>query len=384
MTTRTVTTERPLAYLPVLSSDTTLVRAQGQSVPAAFPVQSQARDPAQARELAVNNAMLGQMFENIYRMGQNSNASDEEERRLTSENRELSQHISQRMDALENKWIGAAELLCAKVDVIYLKLSKLDKELATEHEEACRVRDIEMKCVTTDGKNWDYDALVRAFGTEAGKGFMIPGAAEGTFSIYSSYCGFYPKLDRDSWEQLHLSVRDSLKAFVRAEVQKMKVEMVPAELIEEGENGLQPIAALNATELSLIDVRAVFHAFTQSHQEEIQTRDARNAALRKKNESLMSKKNELETMDRRFLGLFHNHLNYPCSNLKRKMEGLVKRYRATIEDYSKHLGELDEWMKLHSRPAGHYKKGIELSDKIISSVHEIHPLVEALQKEFSL
>jgi hypothetical protein len=341
------------------------------------------QDPIEARELAVNNAMFAQMLQLVYQMGQDSKGSDEEAHRLTLENRELNQHLIQRIDALENKWIGAAELLCAKVDVIYLKLNKLDKELTAEHEEARRVHDIEMKCVI-DGKTWDYDALKRAFGKGPGRGFTIPGAAEATVSIYSDYLSFYPKVDRDAWEQLHLSVRDSLKALVRAEVQKMKVEMVPDELIDEDENGLQPIAAFNSNDLSLIDVGAVFHAFTQRRQEEIQTRDVRNAALRKKNEGLTGKKNELETMDKRFLGLFHTHLYYSCSNLKQKMEGLVKRYRSTIKDYPRHLEELCDWMKLHSRPAGCYKKGIELSDKIISSVHEILPLVESLQKEISL
>ncbi len=116
MTTRTVTTERPLALLPVPSPDTILVRARGPSLPAAFPTRSQAHGPTQARELTVNNAMLAQMFENIYRMGQNSNASDEEDHRLTLENRELRQHLIQLIDALENDWLGVAERLCAKVD----------------------------------------------------------------------------------------------------------------------------------------------------------------------------------------------------------------------------------------------------------------------------
>jgi hypothetical protein len=384
MTTRTVTTERPPAFLPVLSSDTTLVRAQGPSLPFAFSAQNQARDPVQARDLVVNNVMLAQMFENIYRMGQDSRGSDEENHRLTSENRELRQHISQRIDALEKEWLGAAEHLSAKVELIYLKLNKLDKELKAEYEEACRVLDTEMKCIIDgkDEKNWDYNALERAFGK--GWGFTITGAADETRSMYSDYLSFYTQVDRDAWEQLYLCIRDSLKALVRAEVQKMKVEMIPKELIEEGEIGPPSIAAFNSNDLVVIDVGAVFHAFTQNHQEEIQTRDVRNAAMRKKNEDLISKKNALETVDKRFLGLFHRHLNYPCLNLTKKLNGLEKRCRLTIKDYPKLLDAFDEWGKLHCRAAAHYKKGIELSDKMSSAIQEILPLVESLQKEIAL
>src|ERR1700722_17034242 len=112
MTTRSVvTTERPPAFFPVPHPNTALVRAHEPSFPVAFPAQSQA---VVTREQAADNAMWAQMLELAFRMGQDSNGSDEEARRLTLENKELRQHIIQCITGLENKWLGAAERLCAK------------------------------------------------------------------------------------------------------------------------------------------------------------------------------------------------------------------------------------------------------------------------------
>jgi hypothetical protein len=318
------------------------------------------QNPAQARELAVNNAMLAQMLQLVYQMGQDAKGSDEEERRLALENKELRQHLIQRIEASEKEWIGTAEQYVAKVDAIYLKLNKLYKEFTAEEEEVNRVRDLELKSCMHVHWGRDFSML----GWWVCVGFICRGA---------------------KWEAIHCNLRDSLKTLVRAEAQQIKEEMVPDERIQGNAGGPQQIAVLSDKEADTIDAGAVFHAFTQKHQEETQTRDEGNAAIRKNNDSLTNKIKKVETSDRRLLAIVQKHLS-PYLNLSGDIKIVIQEWSARGQWYNESLTWVNENLKstYFREEAKSYKKGIELSGKIISTLNEILPLVESLQKEITL
>jgi hypothetical protein len=331
--------------------------------------------PINARELVVNNAMLAQMFENIYRMGQDSRGSDEETHRLALENRELRQQFIQRIDALETKWIGVVEHVSAKVDAIHLRLSKLHKELMSEYEEARRIKDIELQSWTTPEGYW------ATMGKHFGWDFSIIGAAYATTDLYdiSLRVFFHGQL----WDTTARCLRDYLKAHVRAEVQKMKEEMVSDESIQGSVGGSQQIAVISGNEAIAIDVGAVFETFRQKYQKETQTRDERNAVMRNNNVKLMNKIKELESIDKSFLAVVQKRLPLYL-NLMTHFENMIYQCKSQTQCYNERLAKIPASMQSTSREGGSHKKGIEISGRISSHLNEILPLVEALQKEITL
>ncbi len=380
MATRVQPRQDQLVFTQPLGQDLPLAPAQRQNLADGVAAQRQMAiitpsNPINARELVVNNAMLAQMLEHAFRMGQDSKGSDEEDRRLTSENRELRLHLVQRIDALENKWIGDVEHVCAKVDAIHLRLNKLHKELMSECEEARRIKDLELKCQTAPEGYWA--SMQKHFGWD----FSIIGAAIATTELYdiSLHVFFHGQL----WDSTARCVRDNLKAHVRAEVKKMKEEMASDELIQGSASGSQQIAVLNSNEADAIEVRAVFETFRQKHQEEIQTRDERNAIMRINNAKLMNKIKELESIDKSFFAVIQKRLPL-YFNLRTNSENMIERCKSKTESYKIRLATISESMRSTSHHGGSYKKGIELIDKISSHLNEIHPLVESLKKEFSL
>jgi hypothetical protein len=342
-----------------------LIRAEQPALPVRFPAQI---------PNAVNNALLWQMFTLVDRMAEDRGSSNMTTRLLTSENKELKQQIIQRADALEEEWLAAAEHVSAKVDTIYFKFNRLHQEITAEEQEGRRILALELKCVI--GKEWDYAALQHAFGED----YSTRGAAGAADHICYSYLQ-YSSAYRDDWEMLHLTIRGSLKALVKAEVRKIKDEKLPVELILEEVGDLQQIDAADVNEAGPIDLYAVFHAFTQKSQEQIQTQDGRNDAIREKNQGLKNKKMELENVSKRFLGLFHTSLRYPLKFLRDHIKGKIQMVKNQVKDYPKLLAELGSSPTY--RCSGCYKKGIELHGKICSVLGEVIVLTEALEKEIT-
>jgi hypothetical protein len=137
MTTRTVGTERPPAYLHFPSPDTSLVRAEEMSLPAQRHVaEASPLHTTAANESALNTAMQLQICDQIRMLGKLQQAAEDSHAILLAENTSLRQQIPQRLEALESEWLCRAENLSTKVDLIYHKLTQFHRQFCAEAQEA--------------------------------------------------------------------------------------------------------------------------------------------------------------------------------------------------------------------------------------------------------
>ena len=336
----------------------------------------QPSNPEEARERNINNSLFAQMLEFAFQMGANSGGSNATTQQLIFENKELREHILQRTQALEKKWLGKAEYFSAKVDAIYFKFHQLHKDLTAENQEAKRIQALELNCVTPGTKEWDY----RVHDLACGGNYSMWGKAGETASMYYTYASHMQSY-MDTWEELHLKCRDQFKAAIQAEIQKIQTELLLEELSTDTPRESQQIAAFNVNDAAMIDIGVVFQAFTQLRQEETQTLDERNDAIRSKNECLIAKKTEIKSMKNRLLLVFHQQLDKKLTWLNEKIESANESLANKVKDYPTRLSELG--YQPTSRRYGHYKTGLELEKKIRSELNEIAALAVALQKEIT-
>jgi hypothetical protein len=128
---------------------------------------------------------------------------------------------------------------------------------------------------------------------------------------------------------------------------------------------------------NLGDERPVFQIYTQMRKQEIKMMERRNLPLRNENVCLEKKKNELETMEERFLAVFHKHLS-PCFQLLAGIKEVEDACGMSFCSSScfKRMNVFNPSMR-----AGGEAKAIEQKAKFELHLKQIEPLVEALKKK---
>ncbi len=322
-------------------------------------------------------------------LGKLQQAAEDAHAQLDGENGSLKQQIAQRTELLESEWLSKAEAVSSKVDVIYHKLTQFHREFSAEYQKAhslclkaCSGNSNEFKLGLCDRKKTE----VRDFNLDEAIATRL------IYLIYShidddrsSKCRFEENFESKTLltpripkkiEELHQTIRDSLKAAVKAEVPKMRAEMLNQESCIDVPSGLQLIAASPVNENDFGDA---FHSFVQKLQVETEAQEEHNRLSRKENKELKNKISQLEKVDKRFLKLFHAHL-HPLFTLIGISEGIISLCQTAAQNAAPALEKLSP----RDPYCGYYVGKLLMGKKVFDHFNEILSLVETLQKEFSL
>jgi hypothetical protein len=363
------------AHPPIQVQNASLVKAQQQDLPQ--PVaQIRLENPILARERAVDNAMQIEIYRQIRMQGKLLQSAENTHTLLIAENKALKQHIIERTESLEKEWLGVAEQLGVKVDVFYYCTTEFHRWFSAQNQEAEETWKTFMSCGTADNR-MDYDKLIRIF---QGNYFKV-GAASTTTCWYTHYSHQVEK-PLAAIAQMHLIGRDCLKVLVKAEIQKIKDELLLKQPHVDAASDSGQITFFNPNNAAIIDEGKVLPAFLQEGQEELEFLEKRNRPLRNENASLEKKKNELVNMDKRFLGVFNGYLT-PCSQLVNGIKVVMENFNGSLNNYIRAFAKLGPSEKLSSLPGGTYSQEIQLNEKFKQYVSKIEPLVKALEKKDS-
>lgn len=328
-------------------------------------------------------------YEHLVMLGKLQQAAEDAHAQLDGENGSLKQQIAQRTELLESEWLSKAEAVSSKVDVIYHKLTQFHREFSAEYQKAhslclkaCSGNSNEFKLGLCDRKKTE----VRDFNLDEAIATRL------IYLIYShidddrsSKCRFEENFESKTLltpripkkiEELHQTIRDSLKAAVKAEVPKMRAEMLNQESCIDVPSGLQLIAASPVNENDFGDA---FHSFVQKLQVETEAQEEHNRLSRKENKELKNKISQLEKVDKRFLKLFHAHL-HPLFTLIGISEGIISLCQTAAQNAAPALEKLSP----RDPYCGYYVGKLLMGKKVFDHFNEILSLVETLQKEFSL
>jgi hypothetical protein len=372
-------------FPPVQDQSVAVIRVEQSDLPIGFPAQRpgaalfRPENQADRREQALNNAMQVQIYDQMFMLGTLFQAATDARALLLSENKTLRQHILQRTITLEKEWLGVAEIFSARVDNLHRGLGNFYQQFLAECQETHKTWDSYQSCEIPGGpgrtwdwnmpNNWNWDKLNQLFQGDYSK----LGASMQMRFLHSKYwCHVREPLS--ATRGLYLTGRDSLKALVRAEIQKIQMESLLEERASDLSRDLQQVPLSN-----LVDERAVFQVYTQMRKEEIKMMERRNLPLRNENVCLEKKKNELENMEERFLAVFHKHLS-PCFQLLAGIKEMEDACGMIISSSCsfKRMNVFNPSLR-----AGCEAKAIEQKAKFKQHLKEIEPLVEALEKKES-
>ena len=370
-------------FLPVQDQSVAVVRVEQSDLPIGFPAQRpvaalfRPENQADRREQALNNAMQLQIYDQIFILGNLFQAAADARALLLSENKTLREQILLRTITLEKEWLGVAEIFSARVDNLHRGLGNFYQQFLAECQETHKTWDSYQSCEIPRGpsgtwdwsmpNNWNWDKLNQLFQGDYSK----LGASIQMRFLHSKYwCHVREPLS--ATRGLYLTGRDSLKALVRAEIQKIQMESLLEERASDLSRDLQQVSLS-----SLVDEHSVFHVYTQMRKEEIKMMERRNLPLRNENVRLEKKKNELENMGERFLAVFHKHLS-PCFQLLTGIKEVEDACGMIFCSSScfKRMNVFNPSMR-----AGGEAKAIEQKAKFKQHLREIEPLVEALLKK---
>ncbi|GEM_PF-2428069 len=333
---------------------------------------------AEARQREVDNAMQLQIYEQMFMLGTLFQTARADHALFIAENKMLRQHILQRTGTLEKEWIGIAEIFSARMDILHRGLGNFELRFLTECHETRKIWDFYLSCEFPGGPggtwdwnmptNWNWDKLNPVFHGNYSK----LGASIQMNFLHSKYA-CHVREPLSATRKLYLTGRDSLKALVRAEIQKIQMESLLEEEAIDISRDLQQVHLSNP-----IDERSIFQLYAQTRQEEIKMIEERNLPLKNENASLKRKKDELEKMDERFLAVFHKHFT-PCFQL---LDGIKEMKNACGIIFSeccyKRMNVFNPSLR-----AGCEAKAIEQKAKFEAHFKEIKPLVQTLKKKDS-
>ncbi len=318
---------------------------------------------AEARQREIDNAMQLQICRQIFMLGNLFQAATNAHALLISENRELRQHILQRTTALEKEWLGIAEILSAKVNTLHCSLKKFHQELSADYKEAMNAFEI--------SKTKPPHTCEGILGFKAGEAL----AKIWFYSLYAeSDCGV-GKYHLPAIEKMVPTLKDTLKANVKAEIQIIKKDM-PQE--RSGINNPGHLFNLNEIVINNHPIQT----FIQKCQKNIQSQEDLNLLVKIENASLEKIKLELLGVDGKFLRIFQNHLSH-CFALSSSISYIVSTADSHMGVLTKNYNNLDQWGKNYWSSGGEYVEGAKLHDKISAHLKEVKAHVEALHKKES-
>jgi hypothetical protein len=383
MTTRCATTQRQQFpdFFQVQTDATVLVRkAERPRFSAAVPVTrpvtaTRPQCTTAASEPALDNAVQLQIYKQIFMLGKLQQAAEDAHALLLAENAALKQQIPQRFEALESEWLCRAQNLSTKVDVIYHKLTTFHREFGAQYEEA------HSKCLRASIGNGPELKIRARKGTRFD--LEVANATRLLFILYSHGIDEDLSLDtlRDNLntktlfttnipkkiEKIDRTIRDSLKAAVRAEIPKIKKEMQDEEL---------PANAHFLNEEVEDDAVDDFQSFVGKTQVETDALEKSNRLIREENEGLKRKITQIEKTDRRFLRLFHDSLQ-PLFDLIVISHVTISLCKTHTENAPQNLAKLSP-----GDPDFAFNTGlIGVGEKITRHFNEITTLVKELEKE---